>query len=56
MNEETKQKLKEIKQRFRLIKNGPASQTMREKGNNYKVNWGVPLPEIQSMDKEYGQN
>ena len=56
MNEETKQKLKEIKQRFRLVMNGPASQSMREKGLNYKVNWGVPLPELRRMAKDYGHN
>ena len=41
MEQETQDKLKQIKGRFRLMMNGVASQSMREKGLGYKINWGV---------------
>ena len=49
-------KLKKIKQSFRLYMNGPVSQSMREKGLNYNVNWGVPLINLHEMAKEYGKD
>ena len=36
--------------------NGVASQSMREKGVSYKINWGVPVPELQKMAVEYGKD
>lgn len=56
MNEKTHQKLMEIKRSFRLLMNGPVSQSMREKGMNYKLNWGVSLPHLQEMAREYGKD
>ena len=56
MDENVKEKLKKIKQSFRLMMNGPASQSMREKGLNYKINWGVPIPSLKQMAKEYGKD
>lgn len=56
MDETTHAKLKEIKQSFRLIMNGPASQSMREKGLSYKLNWGVPIMELRAMAKKYGKD
>lgn len=53
ISEETKEKIKKIKQSFHLIMNGPTSQSMREKGVNYKINWGVPLIELQRVAEEY---
>ena len=53
---ESNDKLKKIKQSFRLYMNGPASQSMREKGLNYNVNWGVPLINLHEMAKEYGKD
>ena len=38
MTEETHEKLKAIKQSFRSMMNGPVSQSMREKGSDYKIN------------------
>ena len=29
---------------------------MREKGLSYKINWGVPVPELQKMALEYGKD
>ena len=52
MTEETHEKLKEIKQSFRLLMNGVASHSMRQKGVEYKINWGVPVPELQQMAVE----
>ena len=53
---ETNDKLKNIKQSFRLVMNGPASQSMREKGLNYKINWGVPFTTLRDMATEYGKD
>ena len=56
MNEQIHEKLKEIKQSFRLLMNGVASHSMREKGLSYKINWGVPIPDLQKMAVEYGKD
>lgn len=56
MNEQTHQKLMEIKRSFRLLMNGPGSQSMREKGLGYKINWGVPFTELRKMAEEYGKD
>lgn len=56
MTEEIHEKLKEIKQSFRLLMNGVASHSMRNKGVAYKINWGVPIPDLQKMAMEYGKN
>lgn len=56
MNEFTHQKLMKIKRSFRLLMNGPASQSMREKGIEYKINWGVPFIELKKMAIEYGKD
>lgn len=46
---ETAELLKEIKSELRLAMNGKASQSMREKGLNYRVNFGVELPRLKEM-------
>lgn len=56
MNEETHQKLMEIKRSFRLLMNGPTSQSMAQKGVGYKINWGVPFIELKKMAAEYGKD
>ena len=56
MNEQTHQKLMEIKRSFRLLMNGPGSQSMRDKGLGYKINWGVPFTELKKMAEEYGKD
>lgn len=56
MNEQTHQKLMEIKRSFRLLMNGPTSQSMRAKGISYKLNWGVPFVELKKMAQEYGKD
>ncbi len=56
MKEETQKKLKEIKQSFRFLMNGVASQSMRDKGLEYHINWGVSLPHLIEMANEYGKD
>ena len=56
MNEAMQEKVKEIKQSFRLMMNGTASRSMREKGADYKLNWGVSLPDLQKMADEIGKD
>ncbi len=56
MDEQTNERLKEIKRSFRLKMDGAASRSMREKGLDYKLNWGVGLPELKAMAKDYGKD
>ncbi len=56
MNEETHEKLMKIKRSFRLLMNGPTSQSMSQKGIGYKINWGVPFIELKKMAAEYGKD
>ena len=43
---DTKEQIKEIKKQFRLFMNGVVSQSMREKGLEYKINFGIELPRL----------
>lgn len=45
--------LKQIKRSFHTRMNGVASQSIRQKGLDYKVNWGVALPHLREMAAEY---
>lgn len=56
MTDETHEKLKRIKQSFRLRMNGVAAQSMRDKGADYKINWGISLVELKQMAAEYGKD
>ncbi|MBM6993301.1 MAG: DNA alkylation repair protein [Prevotella sp.] len=56
MNKNTKDKIKEIKQSFRLMMNGTAAQSMRDKGLDYHLNWGVPFVELKRMGAEIGKD
>lgn len=56
MNEDVNETVKEIKRSFRLLMNGVASQSMRQKGVDYKINWGVSLSDLQKMAQQYGKN
>ena len=44
-----KEQLKDIKTQLRLSMNGAVSQSMREKGLLYKLNFGVELPRIKMI-------
>ncbi|MFV0546596.1 MAG: DNA alkylation repair protein [Bacteroides sp.] len=48
--------LKEIKTQLRLSMNGVVSQSMRERGLKYKLNFGVELPRIKSIAAKYEKN
>ncbi|MBQ8674311.1 MAG: DNA alkylation repair protein [Bacteroides sp.] len=50
---ELKEQLKEIKTQLRLAMNGAVSQSMREKGLLYKLNFGVELPRIKQIAASY---
>ncbi len=52
MNENTRETIRQIKAKFHGRMNGVASRSMSEKGLSYKVNWGIPLPELKQMAKE----
>lgn len=41
--------VKELKLRFRSLMNGVVSQSMRDKGVGYRVNFGVELPRLREM-------
>ena len=47
----TQEKLKEIKRSFRLLMNGEASKSMREKGLDYHLNWGVAFTDLKQMEQ-----
>lgn len=56
MKDNTDRRLKEIKHSFRLMMNGVAAQSMREKGAGYHVNWGASLPMLKEKAKEIGKD
>lgn len=56
MSEDVNETVREIKRSFRPLMNGVASQSMRQKGVDYKINWGASLPDLQKMAQQYGKN
>lgn len=52
----TEERVREIKQSFRLMMDGATAQSMREKGSDYHVNWGASLPMLKQKAKETGQD
>ena len=52
MNNQTAERIKQIKQSFRQMMDGSIAQSMRDKGLNYHLNWGATLPRLQEMAKE----
>lgn len=55
-NEELNERVKEIKRSFRLMMDGVASQSMRDKGLNYHVNWGASVPMLKQKAAELGKD
>ena len=45
--------IKEIKAKFRLYMNGVISQSMRDKGMGYKLNFGIEYPRIKEIAAGY---
>ena len=54
MNNQTAERIKQIKQSFRLMMDGAVAQSMRDKGVNYHLNWGATLPRLREMADEIG--
>lgn len=52
----THETIKEIKAQFRLFMNGAVSQSMREKGLDYKLNFGIELPRLKEISLRYEKN
>ena len=48
--------IKDIKGQFRLFMNGVSSQSMREKGLDYKLNFGIELPRLKEIAARYEKN
>lgn len=53
---DTQEQIKDIKTQLRLFMNGAVSQSMREKGLVYKLNFGVELPRIKEIASSYEKN
>lgn len=52
----TEEKVKKIKQSFRLYMNGVTAQSLREKGSSCKISWGISIGHLQEMASEYGKD
>ena len=52
----TNDSIKVIKQSFRQMMDGSISQSMRDKGVDYKLNWGATLQRLREMAKEITDN
>jgi len=50
--EDVRDKVKEIKQSFRQMMDGAVAKSMRDKGLEYKLNWGATLPRLKEMAEE----
>lgn len=50
------EQLKDIKTQFRLAMNGTVSKSMRDKGLNYKLNFGIELPRLKEIASRYPKN
>ena len=46
------EKVKQIKQSFRQMMDGAVAQSMRQKGLDYKLNWGATLPMLRQQADE----
>lgn len=51
---DVQQKVKDIKQSFRLMMDGAVAKSMRDKGVDYRLNWGATLPRLRQMADETG--
>ena len=53
---ETQETIREIKKQFRLFMNGIVSQSMRDKGLDYKLNFGIELPRLKEIAAKFEKN
>lgn len=56
MNSDIQEQVKEIKQSFRQMMDGAVAKSMRDKGVDYKLNWGATLPRLRAKADELGFN
>ena len=56
MMKEISEQVKEIKQSFRQMMDGAVAKSMRDKGLDYKLNWGATVPRLRAMADEMGQD
>jgi len=56
MNNDTAQRLKDIKQSFRMLMDGSIAASMRDKGHDYHLSWGVTIPRLQAMAADIGKD
>lgn len=52
----TQERVKQIKQSFRPMMDGVVAKSMRDKGLDYKLNWGATLPRLREMSDEIGKD
>lgn len=52
VQDRTVEQIREIKSSLRLLMNGAASTAMRSRGVNYKLNFGVTVPELARLAKD----
>lgn len=50
------EKIKEVRIQLRLAMNGAVSQSMRQKGLTYHLNFGVDLPTLRNMADRWGKD
>lgn len=53
---DVQEQVKQIKQSFRQMMDGAVAKSMRDKGVDYKLNWGATLPRLRESAKEIGMN
>lgn len=53
-NSDVNERVKAIKQSFRLMMDGATAQSMRDKGLRYRLNWGATLPRLREKADETG--
>ena len=56
MNQQIQERIKEIKQSFRQLMDGQTAQSMRDKGVDYKLNWGASIPMLREKAAEIGKD
>jgi len=56
MNKDIRERVKEIKQSFRQLMDGKTAQSMRDKGLDYKLNWGASIPMLREKAEEIGKD
>lgn len=56
MSNQIQDRVKEIKQSFRQLMDGQTAQSMRDKGVEYKLNWGASIPMLREKATEIGKD